>query len=251
MFGKNPIRKQHLRGDGALVVQEIFPTLQGEGPFAGHPAIFVRLAGCNLRCWFCDTEFESGMQNPPMGVGALLREIARAREACKTNLIVLSGGEPFRQNIVPLIAECIKRDMQVQIETAGTLWLDGGGEADPYPNGLIDIYYWCGESLTIVCSPKTPMLNTSLWDVCGHFKYIISADEPLASDGLPFARAQQQTSTSRVKLARPRHGAQVWVQACDRGSPADRERAQQRCAQIAMSFGYALSLQQHKILGLP
>ena len=42
-----------------LDIQEIFPTLQGEGPFVGQGAIFIRLGGCNLKCNFCDTEFDS------------------------------------------------------------------------------------------------------------------------------------------------------------------------------------------------
>ena len=49
MFGKNEIAKARSVEDGYLV-HSMFHTLQGEGPFAGHPALFVRFAGCNLRC---------------------------------------------------------------------------------------------------------------------------------------------------------------------------------------------------------
>ena len=55
MHGNNAIRKQELREDGALQVHELFYTLKGEGMFVGHPAIFIRLTGCNLACTFCDT----------------------------------------------------------------------------------------------------------------------------------------------------------------------------------------------------
>jgi len=59
MFGTNPLSKP-IESDGLyLEVQDIFSTIQGEGPFAGKPAVFLRLAGCNLRCFFCDTDFES------------------------------------------------------------------------------------------------------------------------------------------------------------------------------------------------
>lgn len=52
MFGQNPIRKRdHV--SASLRVQEIFHTIQGEGPFTGMPAVFLRLAGCNLKCHFC------------------------------------------------------------------------------------------------------------------------------------------------------------------------------------------------------
>ena len=59
MFGTNPKRPPLKNHDGlSLDVVEIFPTIQGEGPFSGMPAIFIRLGGCNLACDFCDTEFE-------------------------------------------------------------------------------------------------------------------------------------------------------------------------------------------------
>jgi 7-carboxy-7-deazaguanine synthase len=60
MFGKNPVAKQEIDGDGmALRVVDGAPfyTIQGEGPFAGDAAVFLRLHGCPLRCFFCDTEF--------------------------------------------------------------------------------------------------------------------------------------------------------------------------------------------------
>ena len=72
MFGNNPIRKPE-SGDGShLQVQEIFPTVQGEGPNTGVPSVFVRLGGCNLACDFCDTEFESFSE---MSVDEILHEV--------------------------------------------------------------------------------------------------------------------------------------------------------------------------------
>ena len=59
MFGKNPKRPSIVSDGNSIFVQEIFPTIQGEGIFSGLPAIFIRLGGCNLACSFCDTEFEN------------------------------------------------------------------------------------------------------------------------------------------------------------------------------------------------
>lgn len=63
IFGKNEIVGQKYFKDApkdSLLVTSIFYTLQGEGPYRGHPAVFVRLAKCNLACSFCDTYFDSG-----------------------------------------------------------------------------------------------------------------------------------------------------------------------------------------------
>ena len=68
MFGTNPSRKQVLDDGQELWVQEVFYTLQGEGPFSGQPALFIRLAGCNLRCFWCDTEFESSTWRPGLSI---------------------------------------------------------------------------------------------------------------------------------------------------------------------------------------
>jgi len=60
MLNQQLAEKRVERQDGALEIIDIFPTIQGEGPFAGEPAIFVRLAGCVLQCPLCDTDYTSG-----------------------------------------------------------------------------------------------------------------------------------------------------------------------------------------------
>ena len=62
MFGKNEIVGKKYFDDAGdkLFVTSIFYTLQGEGPYRGEPAVFVRLAKCNLACTFCDTYFDGG-----------------------------------------------------------------------------------------------------------------------------------------------------------------------------------------------
>ncbi|MFW8587831.1 hypothetical protein ACOJBM_31955 [Rhizobium beringeri] len=51
MKGKNKLRRQELTDGRELWIQEVFYTLQGEGPFSGQPSVFVRTCGCNLKCF--------------------------------------------------------------------------------------------------------------------------------------------------------------------------------------------------------
>src|SRR5271156_2670792 len=102
MRGANPIRKP-LHDDGLqLEVKNIFPTLQGEGPFTGVPAVFVRLGGCNLACSFCDTDFEGFRDMPVADIVENVSSASCERGKRVRQLVVITGGEPLRQNIVPL-----------------------------------------------------------------------------------------------------------------------------------------------------
>lgn len=69
MFGQNTPRRRE--SGGLLQVQDVFYTIQGEGPFAGRTAVFIRLTGCNLRCWFCDTVWgdDSDVYQEPAQIG--------------------------------------------------------------------------------------------------------------------------------------------------------------------------------------
>lgn len=100
------------REDGQLWVHSIFNTLQGEGPFCGWPATFVRLAGCNLQCAWCDTEYTTRELMP----------VSSIAHKCMSSLVVVTGGEPLRQNIVPLVRALAYRGRIVQIETNGTIF---------------------------------------------------------------------------------------------------------------------------------
>ncbi|MBP7585552.1 MAG: radical SAM protein, partial [Spirochaetes bacterium] len=77
----------------SLMVSEIFRSIQGETTRAGFPSLFIRLAGCNLRCDWCDTEYarEGGT---PMTVSDI---IARVKEAGGFDHVTVTGGEPLCQ----------------------------------------------------------------------------------------------------------------------------------------------------------
>jgi 7-carboxy-7-deazaguanine synthase len=271
MFGTNPIRKQ-VQDDGAtLRVQSIWFTIQGEGPFAGTPAVFIRLAGCSLSCFFCDTDFESGYHNV-LSVTSIGDKVLDALGASiggyEKILVVLTGGEPLRQNILPLCRYLTTGGFQVQIETAGPVWVTGLEE-------LIE-----QGSVSLVCSPKTGKVNPKIQQHCRHWKYIINDGEVAEDDGLP--NRSTQTPGVLLRLARPpRVTDTVWLQPCEvydvekvplmhvgvhdnsseeladqlvTSSVRDVEKSTRNillAARLAMKFNYRVSLQLHKILGLP
>lgn len=245
MFGKNPIRKQDLTSPERLRVQEIFYTIQGEGPFQGEPCVFIRLWGCNLKCYWCDTDFESNDWNPSVTeiVSEVLTKFKEmgTSKGYKPPLVVITGGEPLRQNLLDLLGELSDRSIHTQIETNGTLWVDG-----------LQYFIARGE-LTLVCSPKTGKVHDSIREWCEHWKYIIDELSSSPEDGLPMASTQVEGKS--MEIARPDFSMwpEVWVQPLDESHHAINKTARntQHAVKVAMKYGYRLCLQQHKMVGLP
>lgn len=93
-------------------VNEIFYSLQGEGRFTGTPAVFLRLSGCNLKCSFCDTSHEDGVEMEP---DEIIEEILRY----PSRHIVITGGEPSLQLDRDFV-DCLHQyGYYVQVETNG------------------------------------------------------------------------------------------------------------------------------------
>ncbi len=96
---------------------ELYKSVQGESSFAGLPCIFVRLAGCNLRCAWCDSEYTfSG--GKPFSADQILAQI-EALAPCR--LIEFTGGEPMLQarELLPLMQTLLDRGFELMIETSG------------------------------------------------------------------------------------------------------------------------------------
>lgn len=248
MFGKNVVTAPFRNDFGDLLVNDLFYTIQGEGPDAGRPAIFLRLSKCNLRCYFCDTEFESGVQRPIEWLRNALRGM---RESTGCDLLVITGGEPLLQNIIPLIEWCNSElNMSVSIETAGTVWLPG-----------LDRLFACDRSISgnlIVCSPKTPSLNMQLSPLIGALKYIIAEGEVDVITGIPNRSTQMPGKEVQLFLPTDAPFAEVYLQAQDpgdkktsAGKKMQHEMNQALTTELCMKFGYRQSVQIHKILGLP
>jgi 7-carboxy-7-deazaguanine synthase len=103
-----------------LRIAEVFASLQGEGVRQGLPTIFVRLAGCNLRCAFCDTK-RAWTHGRRVAVEAVAAEALRLRDRSGARWVCLTGGEPLLQDVVPLIRRLRAEGFKIQVETNGRL----------------------------------------------------------------------------------------------------------------------------------
>ena len=97
-------------------VNEVYRTLQGEGFWTGRDIILVRLSGCNLKCQWCDTK---DVVNWEMQTKELVQKIQRVGQGCRS--VLITGGEPLLQNIVPLIKILKRLGYWVAMETNGML----------------------------------------------------------------------------------------------------------------------------------
>ena len=110
---------------------EIFESLQGEGRNTGRPCVFVRFAGCNLKCPWCDTDVTKRFS-------ASLDELLAELGQYKAKSVILTGGEPTMQKEMPeLVAALKKAGYWIGVETNGT------NDAD-----------WLGFVDYVACSPK-------------------------------------------------------------------------------------------------
>ena len=144
--------------DSILNVVEIFKSIQGEGANAGKAAVFVRLAGCNLSCWYCDTDWSTGTK---MKVSEVKEEVHKLSnpDVYPDSLLIWTGGEPTLQ-LTNGILDLFK-DYYNCIETNGT---------NPVPS---QIAY-------ISCSPKvsTDVLRKNFSHV-NEFRYPVEVGKAL------------------------------------------------------------------------
>lgn len=101
-------------------VAELFQSIQGEGPTAGTPSFFIRLTGCNLHCWFCDSKHASeGAEGTAINVQHLLDYLTKSG----VKNVVWTGGEPLLQApvIYPIAKKIKESRIRQEIETNGTV----------------------------------------------------------------------------------------------------------------------------------
>ncbi len=151
---------------GLFPLVEIFYSLQGEGVRTGQATIFVRFAGCNLACEFCDTDFRV---QQTLSLPQLIDEITRIGGDCRW--VCLTGGEPTIHDLGPLCDALHALGYQVQMETNGTR---------PRPDWQVD---------HVTVSPKQPQggrLHSWYERHAMEFKYVVDDADDLerALDGV-------------------------------------------------------------------
>ena len=100
-----------------MIVNEIFHSIQGEGLLAGVPSVFIRIAGCPLRCRWCDTRYAL---DPSSGIEMSIEQIIDKVQQQLCRYVVLTGGEPMINPQLPVLVKALKKYRKhITIETAG------------------------------------------------------------------------------------------------------------------------------------
>lgn len=219
-FYSNKNIQPKIRKGKKLLVDEIFHSIQTEGPFAGCPAMFIRLFGCSLDCGFCDTiqKVHTKMLVPDI--------VKRVEEQATTDFVVLTGGEPFLQDMCVLVPALIAKGFWIQYETSGSVPLKG--IAPDFP------------STRIVCSPKSAKIDKDVAEHALCFKYVVSVDNTDPADGLPKGLYRPKKKDRGRIMVSP-----MWT-----SDPDTRYANFQHAVNVCKQFGWHLTIQYHKLIGI-
>ena len=179
----------------ALVINEIYLSLQGESTFAGLPCIFIRLTACNLRCSYCDTAyaFTEGGKKSLTEIRAEVRRIAepfsnprQPTQNSKLPLVELTGGEPLLQkNTLPLMTQLCDDGFTVLLETSGAHDIS---KVDPRVRRIMDLK-----------CPSSGEVERNRWENISHLK---------ATDEIKFVMGTQEDyDWAKQKIAEHRLAA--------------------------------------------
>jgi len=230
--------EKRLEDPNLLQVHSIFKTIQGEGPFAGTPAIFIRLAGCNLMCPNCDTDYTSSRRY--MSFDDIIKKVTELDDTSFTDLIVITGGEPFRQDIKGLMCGLSECGYFVQVETNGTI--------EPPLELVYNKNISSRHGIYVVCSPKTPSINPYYSRISCAFKYVMGYSES-EHDGLPF-NVLGLGLTKQVARPDEKFTGLIYLQPEDSKDPKQNELNQKACIESCLKHGYIFCLQVHKYIGV-
>ena len=202
-----------------MKVNEIFYSLQGEGVYTGTAAVFLRLSGCNMKCWFCDTKGHE------QGTEMTEEEIAERVSQYPARHIVITGGEPTMQLNARLTQLLHEKGFFIQIETNGALPLKDGTEVD-----------W------ITCSPKGNEIKIQRID---ELKLLFIKEY--------LEKYNEVKASQRCLQPLDEGGQEVQTLASQAGSSrfASSRGVQEVISYIKEHPQWRLSLQTHKLINIP
>ena len=292
MFGTNEIIGKKYFKDApkdSLFVTSMFFTLQGEGPYAGQAALFIRLAKCNLDCSFCDTFFDDGdwmtfdeiddriaitidsyWADRDLPVPSWAYTVKDGHITFPNVVLVMTGGEPLLQeNISPFMKYQMLSFKAVQVES----------------NGIPDTAV--PEGVTLVCSPKCMEKNSvavkyyspskTILDRADCLKFVMSADTESPYNNVPQWAHEWKAKTGKdiycspmniyndlpqkIKLVRAEKGVITMAErstvdeVIDFWEPGvlnlkENELNHKYTARYCMDHGFKLNLQMHLYAGL-
>jgi organic radical activating enzyme len=165
---------KEVNADQGLPIMEHFFTIQGEGTYSGRAAYFVRLAGCDIGCVWCDVkESWDSELHPILGIDYLVSEI----EKTTVDFVVITGGEPALYNLAPFIKKLKTLKIEVAIETSGCYEL----------KGIVDWYCFSPKKFKAPCKEAYELAN--------ELKIVINHPSDLA-----WAEKHAEKVTSSCKL---------------------------------------------------
>jgi organic radical activating enzyme len=205
----------------AYKINDIFYSLQGEGHNTGRAAVFVRFAGCNLRCSFCDTEFDTYREMTADDIVAECSHLSPLTSHLSPLLVVLTGGEPTLQVDEAFVDLLHQHGFEVAMESNGTR---------PAPKNL--------DWLTV--SPKKlPLAFPKEGKMPDELKIIFDENTDPESY-LPSPLSPIASHLSPL----------LYLQPCDMGDAECNARIIDRCVDYIKAHPqWRLSLQTHKLVG--
>ena len=223
-------------------VNEIFYSLQGEGRNTGRAAVFVRFAGCNLRCPFCDTEFDTFREMTAEEIVAEIKKLSAPSGDSSlftlhsSLLVVLTGGEPTLQVDEAFVDLLHQHGFEVAMESNGTR---------PAPKNL--------DWLTV--SPKEYPRGTRSEDggtrLPDELKVVFDENTDPETYLLPPSLQSKAAEPSASFLLPRENPPFLYLQPCDTGDAARNAYIIKRCVDYIKAHPqWRLSLQTHKLIDI-
>ena len=214
-------------------INEVFESVQGEASWTGTPAVFIRFQGCPVGCGWCDTKHTwdvtlgqnvpvasmlAKQQDAPSFAYMTIHDILKMLGGYKASHVVLTGGEPAMYDLWMLCHHIEASGRSVQIETSGTFEIK-------VPDGTF-----------VTVSPKVDMPGGR----------VVLESALLRADEIKYPVGKQSDIDKLQERILPFvHDASIWLQPLSQNKTATA-----LCVKAATEYGWNISIQTHKFIGV-